>query len=448
MMTSINESTNSTTSKTAATSTTTTTTTAKVAPVSSYDENEANDDAEVGRKNLDDDAGSNVTTSTDKSHQRLKWRWLQAAYHSIVTIIGTGILGFPYATSYLGFAGGSMMIIFATLGCFYTAHLLTDLQKPDQGTYTEVADAIMGQGFSNYGVRPFQLLNFFPTAAVMILVGGTAMFTLDGLDDNQKLDQTAWIAIMGGIVLALSLLPDLSHIWQISALGCVAAFMIVGYSIGGSSVAIAEDFETDIGRPEESTIHTMFRTMSSFGSIIFGYGFHAVLPDIQSSLHEHDSQNAHKDTKKAVTIAFSIAGPAYLIVALIGYAAFGAAVEDNILLNINDVLSSNAMYVIWVFVAVKTASEGAVFNQAAFTLIRDVSGLTVQDDHVDHHPRSWALDWIMRSLYVILATIVAIFVPFFGDLTAITGALSITPLSFILPIVLWNKEQGPKAPRW
>ena len=89
-----------------------------------------------------------------------------------------------------------MMIMFASLECFYTAHLLTDLQKPDQGTYTEVADAIMGQGFSNYGVRPFQLLNFFPTAAVMILVGGTSMFTLDGLDGNQTLDQTAWIAIV------------------------------------------------------------------------------------------------------------------------------------------------------------------------------------------------------------------------------------------------------------
>ena len=197
-MTSIDEISKSTTGKTAATSTTTTstTTTATVASsVNSYDKKESSEDAEAGRNDLDDrhgDAGSNVTASTtDKSHQPLKWRWLQAAYHSIVTIIGTGILGFPYATMYLGFAGGSMMIIFATLGCFYTAHLLADLQKPDQGTYTEVADAIMGQGFSNYGVRPFQLLNFFPTAAVMILVGGTSMFTLDGLDGNQTLDQTA-----------------------------------------------------------------------------------------------------------------------------------------------------------------------------------------------------------------------------------------------------------------
>ena len=200
MMTSTDESTNSTTSKTAGTSTTTTTTTTivTVPPASSYDENRTNDDAEVGHKDLDlGDGGSSVTSSiNDGSQQRLKWRWLQAAYHSIVTIIGTGILGFPYATMYLGFAGGSMMIIFATVGCFYTAHLLTDLQKPDQGTYTEVADSIMGQGFSNYGVRPFQLLNFFPTATVMILVGGTAMFTLDGLDGNQKLDETAWIAIV------------------------------------------------------------------------------------------------------------------------------------------------------------------------------------------------------------------------------------------------------------
>ena len=43
---------------------------------------------------------------------------------------------------------------------------------------------------------------------------------------------------------------------------------------------------------------------------------------------------------------------------------------------------------------------------------------------------------------------VAIFVPYFNDLTAITGALSITPLSFVLPIVFWSRVHGTSAPMW
>jgi amino acid permease len=217
---------------------------------------------------------------------------------------------------------------------------------------------------------------------------------------------------MGGIVVLLSLLPDLNHIWQLSAVGCLAAFMIIGYCIAGSSVAISEGFETDMGRPDDEPIHSTFKTFTAFGEILFGYGFHALLPDIQASLHDHDTKDAHKDTKKAVTASFAIAGPAYLIVGVLGYAAFGSSVESNLLLNVDDVLSTSALYVIWLFVAVKTAAEGAVFNQAAFTLIRDIIGLSIESDRVDHHPKNWIWDSILRIFYVGLATLVAIFVPF------------------------------------
>jgi amino acid permease len=42
----------------------------------------------------------------------------------------------------------------------------------------------------------------------------------------------------------------------------------------------------------------------------------------------------------------------------------------------------------------------------------------------------------------------AVFVPYFGDLTSITGAIAIVPLSFLLPIVFWNKVHGATAPLW
>ena len=65
-----------------------------------------------------------------------------------------------------------------------------------QGTYTEVADAIMGKGFSRFTVRPAQYINFFPTAAIMILVGGTALATIDSLDGKQTLSLRLWMVIV------------------------------------------------------------------------------------------------------------------------------------------------------------------------------------------------------------------------------------------------------------
>ena len=72
-------------------------------------------DAEIALDIVDDDGNkgdgasksdNQSETSSEQGQQHSKYIWLHAFYHSIVTMIGTGILGFPYATSYLGWYGG------------------------------------------------------------------------------------------------------------------------------------------------------------------------------------------------------------------------------------------------------------------------------------------------------------------------------------------------------
>jgi hypothetical protein len=36
----------------------------------------------------------------------------------------------------------------------------------------------------------------------------------------------------------------------------------------------------------------------------------------------------------------------------------------------------------------------------------------------------------------------------FNDLTAITAAISITPTTCLLPVIMWNKKHGSTAPKW
>lgn len=97
--------------------------------------------------------------------------------------------------------------------------------------------------------------------------------------------------------------------------------------------------------------------------------------------------------------------PAYLIVALLGYAAFGSTVSSDILSDVTYVLSTGSMYVVWAFVVVKTATEATVYNQAAFTLLRDCFGCSDTSDHFDHHPKSRTIDIIIRFIWVACATV-------------------------------------------
>ena len=50
---------------------------------------------------------------------------------------------------------------------------------------------------------------------------------------------------------------------------------------------------------------------------------------------------------------------------------------------------------------------------------------------------------ISRSLSVIIATIFAAMLPFFGDLMALIGALGFVPLDFIMPMFFYNVTFKP-----
>ena len=273
----------------------------------------------------------------------------------------------------------------------------------------------------------------------MILVGGGAFVELDVLAQQggtaePVLTKHVWMVLDAIVVLLLSLFPDLNRAWQISVLGAVAAFIIVIYSIAGSIVGIVDD-TTDAAALEGTTETTVtyvqpdsvtttldynFAIMASFGSILFGYGFHQVLPDIQTSLQDHSTQDAKADMRKAITTAFACSYPAYLMVALVGFAAFGIGVSSELMESIQTVISPAAMYPIWIVVIIKTSTEAAVYNQAAFTLTRDICGwtTTTHDDTtepttIDSPPRNTKMvDVLMKVIYISCATLVALFLPY------------------------------------
>lgn len=411
-----------------------------------------------------DSGGGERDDASDSSFDHTKYIWLHAFYHSLVATIGTGILGFPYAASHFGYAGSVILITAVSAYCYYTAILLVGLQEKDQGTYSEVCEGVMGARFARWTVRPLQYLNFFPVNAVMILVGGMAFAEMDSLlynggggnggdfgSESGALSLKTWTLIDAALVLLLSLLPDLNRAWQVSVMGAFAAFLITGYCVVGSLIAVADSdvppSDAVVADKSEGSGY-VFAVMAAFGDILFGYGFHAILPDIQASLHDHNTKDSKADMKKAVKASFGFAYLAYMLVALAGYGAFGASVDSTILQNLGDVLSKSSMVVVLVFVVIKTATEAAVYNQAAFTLTRDIFGLTLDSDHVDHHPRNWKIDVAIRFVWVVLGAMVAIYIPFFSDLTAITAAISMTPLTCLLPVIMWNRKAGETAPKW
>ena len=93
-------------------------------------------------------------------------------------------------------------MIIVACGSYYTALSLISLQTPSQGTYSEVAAGIMGNRFSKVVVRPFQFLLFFSLSPVFLLVGGTAMQTMEGLTEGGgDISLKIWITVVSFILV-------------------------------------------------------------------------------------------------------------------------------------------------------------------------------------------------------------------------------------------------------
>lgn len=402
----------------------------------------------------DRENGLLASTATSIEPPASKWMFLHATYHCIVTILGTGILGFPHATAAFGYVAAVIFITFITLFSFYTTRILVNIQEIGQTSYSDIADGLFGPGWAKYRVRPFLFVTFFPTVAVMILIGGDALYTLIHLGrDLEVLPAKICGVIMGAVVFVISLLPDLSEAWPVSVVGSVAAFLIVSYALAGSSLWIerCDRSENDYHDGGTIGIDPVFNIMSAAGSFLFGYGFHSIVPDITSSLHIHEKQERVRQMMTAVKLSFSFVGSSYIVIACLGYAAFGMSVSSNVMDSIGNVMGDGPMYVIWAFIAVKTATEAAAYNQASFALLRESFGLANRSNE-DHLPAAnagaWAIEMATRLTWTLSATILALFIPYFSDLTAITSAIGFTPLSFVLPMMFWNKKNEKNAPRW
>lgn len=368
--------------------------------------------------------------------------WLHAFYHTTTSVLGVvAVAALPISFAYLGWAGGLILLIASTAVSYYSGMLIIELQEPHQRTYSDIANSNMGDGFANVYIRPFQLLLFFQVGVLDALVAGQAFADLD---ESSRLSQSWWIVISGAIVFLLALAPTLSQMWQLSMIGSISAVAgsIVLVIASGISIGNGSREEINFDRPPVvgeggATLDFAMGVLNSFGIIAFAYGGHSVLPDVQASLHKHDMAKSHRSMIKGLTAAYSLIFPCYLSICTIAYAAFGSTVSSWLVESIQPDVSRAVLILINVFVLVNNFALGAVYLQAVFTLLEDIFPC------IGHHydGRLTMRQVLMRLVFISLCTFVAVAIPFFGSISAFTGAVCFTPLTFIYPFIFWNRSK-------
>eukprot|EP00249_Psilotum_nudum_P016793 c25990_g1_i2 orf=86-673(-) len=143
--------------------------------------------------------------------------------------------------------------------------------------------------------------------------------------------------------------------------------------------------------------------------------------------------------KKGLSICYLLILITLFPVGISGYWAFGNASNGNILMNM---FSTSRVYYVpkWSFIM----TYGLIFIQLVVsTLIySQPTFATLEEKIVDDRKGSYSLRnviprLISRSIFTIMATLLAAMLPFFSSFNAILGAIGYTPLVFVIPMIFY-----------
>ncbi|EXC25427.1 hypothetical protein L484_016810 [Morus notabilis] len=253
-------------------------------------------------------------------------------------------------------------------------------------------------------------------------------------DGKMKLYQ--FISMFGGVVLVLAQMPSfhsLRHINLVSLILCLAFSACA--AAGSIYIGHSKDAPTRDYSVTGSDADRVFGTFNAISIIATTYAS-GIIPEIQATI----APPVQGKMLKGLCVCYSVIATTYLSVGISGYWAFGNQAQGTLLSNFIDaqkisLLPSWFVVMINIFTLTQVLAVTLVYLQPT----NEVFENNFADPKKDQFSaRNVIPRLIFRSLSVIIATLFAAMLPFFGDLMALFGAFGCIPLDFILPMIFYN----------
>lgn len=396
---------------------------------------------------IEDDAHTNEDAGAAFVLQS-KGNWWHAGFHLTTAIVGPTILTLPYAFGGMGWTFGLFSLSAAGAVTFYSYFLMSKVLDncEKQGSrhirFRELASDILGSGWMFYFVVSIQTtINMGAGVACILLGGECVQLVYSNLDSNGQLKLYHFICMVAVVMIFLSQLPSFHSLRFISLASLV---LCLGYSltvtiacilVGRSSEAPSKDYSF-----KGSNLTRVFNSFSSLSLLgtIFGNG---ILPEIQATI----APPATGKMFKGLCMCYGVISVTFYSVAVTGYWAFGNNAQSNILKSFmpNEgptLVPSWLLALSVVFVLLQLLAIALVYSQVAYEIMEKKSADIKQSKFA---MRNLLPRLVLRSLYIIVCAFIAAMLPFFGDISALAGAIGFIPLDFILPMLLYNISFKP-----
>uniref|UniRef100_A0A0D6QRI8 Amino acid transporter transmembrane domain-containing protein n=1 Tax=Araucaria cunninghamii TaxID=56994 RepID=A0A0D6QRI8_ARACU len=376
-----------------------------------------------------------------------KGTWLHAGFHLTTSIVAPALLSLPFAFASLGWAAGIICLTVGAAVTFYSYNLMSmvleDLERQGkrQLRFRDVSYQVMGPRWARFLIGPIQFLVCYGAVVGCTLLGGQTLkfiYIIYHPDGSMKLYE--FVICFGGLMLILGQMPSfhsLRHINLVSFILCLAYSLcaVVGSIHAGHKKGSEKDYSL-VG----STTSKVFAALNAFSIIATTYG-NGIIPEIQATLAPPVSGKMFK----GLCVCYSVVMSTFFSVAISGYWAFGNKAAGTIYSNFVP-LDRPALLPNWflfmsnMFVLLQLSAVALVYLQPAFEVLeRQSADVKMGRFSV----RNLVPRLILRTLTIVIATLVAAMLPFFGDINAVIGAFGFLPLDFVLPMVCYNLTFKP-----
>ncbi|CAL5343212.1 unnamed protein product [Camellia sinensis] len=359
--------------------------------------------------------------------------WLHCGYHLTTAIVAPALLSLPFAFGLLGWVGGVVCLTMAAL-VFYSYNLLSlVLDHHAQLGKRQLRD-IFGPGWGKYFVGPLQLGICYGAVIACILLGVQSLKFIYLLSKpNGNLQLYHFVVIFGALMLVLAQMPSFHSLRHINLITLVLYSEDRPPSRYSKKAPAKEYSVTGVG------INRIFGIFNAISIIATTYG-DGIIPKIQATIVAPVTGKMFKELLVCYTVVIST----FFNVAISGYWAFGNQSQGSILHNFmvdgkplvprGFLLMTNAFTLLQVITVVLTYLQPTnVVIECKFT-----------DPKKDQFSIRNVVPWlIFRSLSVVIATLLAAMLPFFGDIMVLFGPFGCIPLDFILPMIFYNVTFKP-----
>lgn len=404
----------------------------------------------------------------DDGRARTGTVWTAAA-HAVAAVIGSGVLAVPWSVAQMGWLFGPLALFTFAVVTYYTARMLADCYRtpdPVHGsrnyTYSDAVRACLGTRYV-YICGIIQYILLWGTMVGYVITAATSMASIKrtncfhqrepNADCKAKVSGNLFMLIYGGVEILLSQFPSLE---KITILSVVAATMSFGYSFIALYLCI-EKFAShhdlkasnltgvDVGKNDISQSTKVWQSFQALGNIAFAYTFANILIEIQDTLKSPPAEN--KTMKRATLYGIGVTTAFYLSIGVMGYMAFGNDAPGNVLTGFHEPfwLVDLANFA----VIIHLSGSFQVFAQPIFTVYEKWIASRWPPTSLFLHvytiklpfPRPCLFQFtlcklLLRTLFIILTTTIAMMLPFFNAVLGFLGAISFWPLTVYFPVTM------------